>query len=165
MSAYLDKLTARRLLELSSEVGRIASSLARQTVETEPEAQSASTVFPQRNYPEVPLRTVNTIIRGRNQRTRYFPEDLFADPAWDILLDLLEAEIANRRVSVSSACLAAGVPATTGLRYLKILEGRGLVTRLPDPLDGRRVYVELAPETSVALRRWFAENLSGLDPK
>lgn len=165
MSAYSNKVTAKRLLELSSEVGRIANALARQTAEFEPERQLTAAAFPQINYPDIALGTVKTVIRGRNQRTRYFPEELFADPAWDIMLGLLEAEIANRRVSVSSACLVAGVPATTALRYLKILEEKGLVTRIPDPLDARRVWVELAPETSVAMRRWFAENMSGLDPK
>jgi DNA-binding MarR family transcriptional regulator len=33
----------------------------------------------------------------------------------------------------------------------------GIFIRLADPHDGRRVFVELAPETSDALRRYFAE--------
>ena len=32
--------------------------------------------------------------------TRYFASELFADPAWDMLLDLLQAEIAQLRVPV-----------------------------------------------------------------
>lgn len=32
-----------------------------------------------------------------------------------------------------------------------------LFVRRADPHDGRRVFVELAPETSYALRRYFAE--------
>jgi len=46
-------------------------------------------------------------------RARYFRDELFADPAWDMLLDLLQAEIAQLRVPVSSLCIAASVPATT----------------------------------------------------
>jgi DNA-binding MarR family transcriptional regulator len=34
---------------------------------------------------------------------------------------------------------------------------QGLFVRREDPHDGRRVFVELAPETSNALRRYFAE--------
>jgi hypothetical protein len=38
-------------------------------------------------------------------------------------------------------------------------EGGGGALKNPsvDPHDGRRVFVELAPETSAALRRYFAE--------
>ena len=101
--------------------------------------------------------TVRTIIRARRLRARYFSEELFADPAWDMLLDLLQAEIAQLRVPVSSLCIAAAVPATTALRWLKTLVGQGLFIRRPDPHDGRRVYVELAHDTSLALRRYFAD--------
>jgi DNA-binding MarR family transcriptional regulator len=34
---------------------------------------------------------------------------------------------------------------------------QGLFIRRADPHDGRRVFVELAPDTSHALRRYFAE--------
>jgi DNA-binding MarR family transcriptional regulator len=33
----------------------------------------------------------------------------------------------------------------------------GLFNRRADPHDGRRVFIELAPETSLSLRRYFAE--------
>ena len=90
-------------------------------------------------------------------RSRFFPEDLFADPAWDMLLDLLQAEIAQLRVPVSSLCIAASVPATTALRWLKTMTEQGMFVRRADPHDGRRVFVELAPQASRALRSYFAE--------
>ena len=88
---------------------------------------------------------------------RYFDEELFADPAWDMMLDLLQAEIRSFACPVSSLCIAAAVPATTALRWLKTLVSQGLFLRRADPHDGRRVFVELAPDTSHALRRYFAE--------
>jgi DNA-binding MarR family transcriptional regulator len=60
-------------------------------------------------------------------------------------------------VPVSSLCIAAAVPATTALRWLKTLVQQGIFVRRADPHDGRRVFVELAPETSSSLRRYFAE--------
>jgi DNA-binding MarR family transcriptional regulator len=69
-----------------------------------------------------------------------------------MLLDLLQAEIAHLRVPVSSLCIAAAVPATTALRRLKIMAGQGPFVRRPDPHDGRRVFVELAPQASLTLR-------------
>ena len=61
------------------------------------------------------------------------------------------------RVPVSSLCIAAAVPATTALRWLKTMTDKGIFLRRADPHDGRRVFVELAPEASIAMRRCFAE--------
>jgi len=58
---------------------------------------------------------------------------------------------------VSSLCIAAAVPATTALRWLKTMTDKGLFVRRADPHDGRRVFVELSPATSVAMRRYFAD--------
>lgn len=147
---------AERLRQLSDEVSRIASTLARLSTgpaSTPPAMHDA----PVADAPPVSAETVRSIIRARRLRARYFDEELFADPAWDMLLDLLQAEIAHLRVPVSSLCIAAAVPATTALRWLKTMVSNGLFIRRADPHDGRRVFVELAPETSRALRSYFAE--------
>jgi DNA-binding MarR family transcriptional regulator len=147
---------AARLRQLSEEVSRIASTLAR--LSTGPSAAPRlSEGGPVADAPPVSADTVRSVIRARRLRTRYFAEDLFADPAWDMLLDLLQAEISQLRVPVSSLCIAAAVPATTALRWLKTLVQEGVFVRRADPHDGRRVFVELAPESSRALRRYFAE--------
>lgn len=147
---------AERLRQLSEEVSRIASTLAR--LSTGPDAsRPLIQPMPSGDLPALPLETVRQVIRARRQRGRFFSEDLFADPAWDMLLDLLQAELAQLRVPVSSLCIAASVPATTALRWLKTLVDQGLFVRRPDPHDGRRVYVELAPDASHAMRRYFAE--------
>jgi DNA-binding MarR family transcriptional regulator len=148
--------SAERLRQLSEEVSRIASSLARLSVG--PSAPRASLeIVPATELPPLAGDTIRNIVRARRLRGKYFAQELFADPAWDMLLDLLQAEIAQMRVPVSSLCNAAAVPATTALRWLKMLVGQGLFIRRPDPHDGRRVYVELAPDASHALRRYFAE--------
>jgi DNA-binding MarR family transcriptional regulator len=100
---------------------------------------------------------VRSVIRARRLRSRFFEEELFADPAWDMLLDLLQAEIAQLRVPVSSLCIAAAVPATTALRWLKTMTDKGIFLRRADPHDGRRVFVELSPSASEGMRRYFAE--------
>ena len=107
--------------------------------------------------PAVSGELVRGLIRSRRVRARYFDEELFADPAWDMLLDLLQAEIAQHRVPVSSLCIAAAVPATTALRWIKTMTDNGLFQRRADPHDGRRVFIELSPGASLAMRRYFAE--------
>ncbi|HET7315942.1 MAG TPA: hypothetical protein VFI88_00780 [Sphingomicrobium sp.] len=147
---------AERLRQLSEEVGRIAATLARlSTVAPAAEAELRKPV--EADIPDIPVETVRSVIRARRLRGRFFPEDLFADPAWDMLLDLLQAEISQLRVPVSSLCIAAAVPATTALRWLKSMTDNGIFVRRADPHDGRRVFVELSREASVGMRRYFAE--------
>jgi hypothetical protein len=147
---------SERLRQLSDEVGRIAATLAR--LSTGPGAppervRPAETAA----VPDVSVETVRSVIRARRLRGRFFPEDLFADPAWDMLLDLLQAEIAQLRVPVSSLCIAAAVPATTALRWLKSMTDQGIFVRRSDPHDGRRVFVELSRDASASMRRYFGE--------
>jgi hypothetical protein len=151
MNAY--SKDPKSLLQLSKEVSRIAGTLAQ--LSTIPPATAVER--PAGNVPPVSAETIGAVIRARRLRGRYFQDGLFADPAWDILLDLLHAEACQRRVSVSSLCIAAAVPATTALRWIKTMEKQGLLSRHNDPHDARRVFVELAPETSLALNLYFAE--------
>ncbi len=147
---------AERLRQLSDEVSRIAATLARLStvpVAVEPELRKPV----DGDVPDVSVEAVRSVIRARRLRARFFAEDLFADPAWDMLLDLLQAEIAQLRVPVSSLCIAAAVPATTALRWLKSMTDKGLFVRRADPHDGRRVFVELSSNASMAMRRYFAE--------
>lgn len=147
---------AERLRQLSEEVSRIASTLARLSSGPGVATPSVQPSTPG-DVPVLAADTVRRVIRARRLRARYFSEELFADPAWDMMLDLLQAEIAQLRVPVSSLCIAAAVPATTALRWLKTMVAQGVFLRRADPHDGRRVFVELAPDTSNALRRYFGE--------
>jgi DNA-binding MarR family transcriptional regulator len=148
--------SAVRLRQLSDEVGRIAATLSRLSVghtEVAVETPKQSTGGAPGVCPDV----VRQVIRARRLRARFFDEELFADPAWDMLLDLLQAEIAQHRVPVSSLCIAAAVPPTTALRWIKTMTDVGLFKRRADPHDGRRIFVELSPEASDAMRRYFGE--------
>lgn len=145
-----------QLLELSQEVSRIAGTLAR--LSTSPTFPAyAPGDSPDLDEPDVSEEAVRWLIKARRARARYLSPELFAEPAWDMLLDLLRAEIARHRVSVSSLCIASGVPATTALRYINTMIRQEILDRRRDPQDGRRVYVALTPATSRALRRYFAE--------
>lgn len=150
--------SAARLRQLSEEVSRIAAALARLSTSPETTPLSPATMAPPRDdVPSVSAEAVRAMIRARRLRANYLPAELFADPAWDMLLDLLQAELVQHRVPVSSLCIAAAVPATTALRWIKSMTEQGLLVRRDDPHDGRRVFIEMAPQTSSALRRYFDE--------
>ena len=95
------------------------------------------------------------IIAGRSARAEYFPEDMFADPAWDILLELALAEQLQRRVSVTSLCVGSRVPQTTALRWIKHMTDMGWLVRRDDPLDARRKFVELSDDASTRMRAYL----------
>ena len=90
------------------------------------------------------LRIVNWSLNARRLREEVFGPGLFADPAWDILLDLFTAEARGERVQISSLAIAARVPHSTAIRWARIMTGAGLVVRERDPDDGRRVHVSLS---------------------
>lgn len=107
--------------------------------------------------PRLPAaETIRTLIRHRQARARFFDNELFADPAWDILLDLSAARSERRQVCVTSLCIAAGVPATTALRWISQMVETGLLVRIPDPSDKRRAHIALADSTSDLMAHYFA---------
>ncbi len=99
---------------------------------------------------------IRDLLRVRRQRDQFLPADLFADPAWDMMLDLMVARLTDEQVSVSSLCIAAAVPPTTALRWIRQLTDRGLFLRQADPDDGRRIFIALSDEAADAITRWFA---------
>lgn len=145
------------LLSLSDEVSRIAAKLAQLSAN----AGLAPAIPLPTDLPEPDPMRVRREIRARQRRLHYFDSDLFAEPAWDMLLDLLDAELMGRVTSVTSLCLASGAPNTTALRWVSAMEDKGLIMRSDDRSDGRRKFVTLTPGISRALRRYFVEVLEG----
>ena len=101
-------------------------------------------------------RLIRRILRARQQRARFFDAELFADPAWDMLLDLTAARAEHKRVSVTSLCIAAGVPPTTALRWIGQLQHAGLFERVEDTMDRRRAFIGLSEGAAEAMARYFA---------
>ncbi len=99
---------------------------------------------------------VRQIIANRQARARFFDPELFGDPAWDMLLDLTAAHGEGARVSVTSLCIAAGVPATTALRWLTQMVESGIFIRVPDPADRRRAFIALSEKAMAAMSGYFA---------
>ena len=145
------------LRELSEEMARIAQALA-QLSDGSPAAGVHDRLAALRPDPgaAVDSARVQGAIRERRLRSKFFDAALFADPAWDMLLDLFSAELSKARVPASSLCAAAEVPPTTALRWIRAMTAQGLFVRQPDPTDARRVFVALGPSASAAMTRYFA---------
>lgn len=136
-----------QLRKLREEVGRIARTLAQISGEEARHAPAPPTPAPRGKGIDVSKAAfLRMLIRNRRLRDQFFAPDLFADPAWDMLIDLMLARIERRLVAVSSLCIAAAVPPTTALRWIKRLTDEGLFVRSADPRDGRRVYIDLSED-------------------
>lgn len=166
-----DRLTLIRLTEQVSEIAARLDRLSAGLPET-------SNVFrfesPSRDFrgegeeaerkllrkPRPPLpdpRLIRRVIRQRRLRAKYFDAELFADPAWDMLLDLTAARAEHMRVSVSSLCIASGVPPTTALRWIGQMTEAGLFERQEDQTDRRRAFIALSNRAADAMARYFEE--------
>ncbi len=156
------------LLRLSQQVEAIAHSLDRMS---QPEAPSALGEFKRDYHPQASAhgfgevraqaslpdpRMVRQIIANRQARARFFDPALFGDPAWDMLLDLAAAHGEGTQVSVTSLCIAAGVPATTALRWLTQMVESGIFMRVPDSADRRRAFIALSDTAIAAMAGYFA---------
>jgi len=86
---------------------------------------------------------VERIIRVREARGKFMPENWFSDPAWDILLRLYQAYLNGLERTVGDlGSFASTSPATTN-RWLDVLSGRGWIHRRRCENDQRRVFVSL----------------------
>lgn len=97
------------------------------------------------------------IVTARARIGRHLDPSLFADPAFDILLDLLASEQEGRKVNMSSCAHAARVARTTGLRWVCTLEERGLVERVCDEADQRTTLVRLTAEARSSLINYLQQ--------
>lgn len=93
---------------------------------------------------------------ARRRLYALFGRRLFCDPSWDILLELFVSTLEGRKVTVSTACMAACAPTTTALRHIAYLVQEGLVIRRPHPADARSTYLELTGPAIAKLTQYFS---------
>lgn len=102
------------------------------------------------------IQLARRISHWRRKRDAMFEPVTFADPEWDILLDLFAESGFGRRVSMSSLCIAASVPTTTAVRSINAMIDQGVLARSRDANDARRVLIELTEETRAKMRIWLS---------
>jgi predicted transcriptional regulator len=100
-------------------------------------------------------RRVSQMVKSQTAKRTLFGAETAAGPSWNMLLDLYDKALDGRPVSVTSVCVASGVPATTALRRLEDLLASGLVRRVKDEKDGRRSMVELTDAAKERLKSFF----------
>lgn len=142
------------LKRFNDDIPRLAASLS--SLESQVFAlQQRTTPAPDQS---TPLQRAKEYIHKRRSRERMFGStELFADPAWNILIDLFIASEERKAISVSSACIASSVPTATALRWIKLLENDGHVSRVDDRSDVRLSLLYLSEAATDKLRRYFSD--------
>ena len=97
------------------------------------------------------------LIQAERARAKVIGGKMLGDPAWDLLLDLLLVSLEGGKVSVSSACIVTGLATTSALRLVNRLVQQKVLIRQPDPDDGRRYHLIIAPHIHVVLEEYFSE--------
>lgn len=149
--AIAEKMRGNRIASALDSVGALLGH-----TDNSAEAATAGDRSPQPSISPEHLKLAMRAYDERRARDRIFPSnDLFGEPAWDILLDLYIAYSKGKAISVSSACSASHAPATTALRWLGVLAERKMVVREADDEDHRRVLVSLSATGLGAMERYF----------
>lgn len=94
--------------------------------------------------------------RRRDSLVRY---DLFAEPAWDMLLDLYIQHHRGQPVAIDPLCAAAATASTTALRWLGLLIEKELVIRSPSAEEDGIVRVGLSARGIGEMERYLRDLL------
>lgn len=157
-SAPAREMLLDKISDLSSELQRLAQLM--DTPEPGPVPTQATPAAPEGEVDQARLNAfIRDLLRREAKRREIGGGELFGDPTWAMLLDLLLAKFENRRISVSSACIASGAPMSTALRLVRRLVGEEVLVRLPDEHDRRRHFLMINPRLEQPLLDHIAEQL------
>jgi DNA-binding MarR family transcriptional regulator len=114
--------------------------------------------IPSRNDDEISNLSyiAKILLRESDDRGRYFDHGIFSDSAWRLLLDLYIHTAVGQPVSVTSACMASGVPTATAHRWITMLVETGMIEKAADAADRRRFNLGLSQSAFKDMSRYLA---------
>ena len=92
---------------------------------------------------------LNSILRIRRARHRLIGENLFSDPAWDVLLELLVAKLGKRELTLDD--LSGFAPPSTVARWIGVLEERKLVRSTAGPIPSTYGHLEISDDCAAEM--------------
>lgn len=102
---------------------------------------------------------VEEAIRSRGLRYNYLPAHLLGEPVWDMLLELLRAELIEEKVTMARLAAAAGVPVSTAIRWIEVLKQSRVCSNITGRATGHQV--RLTAQGGALLRDYFARARTG----
>jgi DNA-binding MarR family transcriptional regulator len=101
------------------------------------------------------VATAKTLVAQRRARSQHLPAELFHEPAWDMLLALYIGDRERRTMNVKTLVSYSDAPATTSQRWIDHLHKLGLIDRITDMVDRRRVEIQLSEVGHRAIRDYL----------
>ena len=137
-------------------VQAVKDALLRRQIRLQSDATARPSTAVAASAPQPRKRALLDELRAiRRLRSRYFATQLFSDPNWEMLLDLYDATLVGQDVTTTSLGAASGIPLTTALRRMDVLQEHGLIERAEDLKDRRRILVRLTPAGLEAVDSFF----------
>ncbi|MFD1792686.1 response regulator [Ochrobactrum teleogrylli] len=96
-----------------------------------------------------------SFVQSNDIKKKFFKDELFSDPVWNMLLDLMQQSLEGNEVAASSLYFSSGAPVSTAARRLNEMEKAGLVERKLDDTDKRRQIVRISPKAYHLLEGYF----------
>jgi DNA-binding MarR family transcriptional regulator len=114
-------------------------------------------------YPETPdagraklEQRARALLESRRRRVAIFGPQMFAEPAWDMLL-ILYLSGRGRRQTQTSLGELSGASRSTATRWIDYLSCRDLIRREDHPTDRRRNFVSLTQKGQDLLDLYLSE--------
>jgi DNA-binding MarR family transcriptional regulator len=108
------------------------------------------------NDSEPLVRRARDALEMRRKRIAIFGPQMFAEPAWEMLLILYLNGGGQRHTQTSLSKLSGG-SRSTGMRWIEYLVGQGLIFREEHPTDKRRNFVGLSNKGRELLELYLSE--------
>lgn len=97
----------------------------------------------------------------RRARRKFFPLDLFHEPAWEMLVALFIVYETDHSMNVKQLVGRSDAPATTSQRWIDHLYKSGLINRVTDTEDRRRIDISLSERGHDAMTKYL-QHVSGI---
>lgn len=97
------------------------------------------------------------IIASRKARRKHFPSDLFHEPAWEMLMALFIIYEGDHTMNVKQLVSCSDAPATTSQRWIDHLHKSGLIDRVTDTIDRRRIDISLSERGYDAMANYLKD--------
>ncbi len=105
------------------------------------------------------LAVAKALLLCRRRRQKLFSGVQFADPAWDMILELYVAAAEGERFRISRLCVQTDGSTSTATRHRQVLEAKGFISRADDPEDGRSSFAVMEPKLKSAMDEWLSSFL------
>lgn len=102
-----------------------------------------------------PRTFFSQLLTLRRTRDTFFNDDLFGEPAWDIMLALMIARIDKREMRISELAEVTHSPGSVTLEHVKALARAHLIERYDDGDDTDDFHISLSSEAARRLAELY----------